>query len=411
MKKPNFKTILYSLFISIFILASVHMTFADDQCSEPPDIPGEEIPGPPPECNPENPAVLPPGTAIEFGVVLGEAPFDWSITGGTGIWLNPEYTLTQLDDAPATVAFYADEYACAGDVDITITSAHPDHDPVTCSITIGVDPLEWIEVDPQPIASSCSVPVSITGGVPPYTWSVDGCNFSLETQTPETTSLPENILYANDAGENATITVTDGCGNIVTGSVSTLKQPLEWVEVSSQPIPATTTRTVSVTGGTPPFTWSVSGNGFDLETESPQTTQSRSNVLSTTSACGPGSITVVDSCYNDVTGIVRAESGKWLGVGELGRAIGYIDYSSYGEYVGTGSCVKEGFRYYRYMGSGSEVVRRCNDQDDCVWIYDNTLVDGSPCGDGLNQEEACQACIDASNVHFHLWYKQVWVCQ
>jgi len=70
---------------------------------------------------------------------------------------------------------------------------------------------------------------------------------------------------------------------------------------------------IFILGGMPPFTWSVSGiegqSGFSFLSE---TTQSRSNLLTTSSACGSAEITVLDSCAHTVTGFIRCTAGNWV---------------------------------------------------------------------------------------------------
>ncbi|MBW2005045.1 MAG: RHS domain-containing protein [Deltaproteobacteria bacterium] len=67
---------------------------------------------------------------------------------------------------------------------------------------------------------------------------------------------------------------------------------------------------ISVIGGTPPYTWSVSGKGFSLaETE----TQGLSNTLyADDTACRAATITVIDDCGQTATGYVRCTTGQWV---------------------------------------------------------------------------------------------------
>jgi hypothetical protein len=68
--------------------------------------------------------------------------------------------------------------------------------------------------------------------------------------------------------------------------------------------------TISVTGGTPPFSWSVTGSGFSFSTSQ---TDEPSNLLSATNtACGAAAFIVADSLGNKITGAITCNSGKWL---------------------------------------------------------------------------------------------------
>jgi hypothetical protein len=66
---------------------------------------------------------------------------------------------------------------------------------------------------------------------------------------------------------------------------------------------------ISVIGGTPPYTWQVSGNGFSI----PSSTTDRTNTLSADdTACGAATITITDDCPTVATGYVRCTAGKWV---------------------------------------------------------------------------------------------------
>ena len=66
---------------------------------------------------------------------------------------------------------------------------------------------------------------------------------------------------------------------------------------------------LKVIGGTQPYTWSVSGNGFSL----PNSTTARTNTLSADdTACGTATITITDNCGDTCTGYVRGTTGQWV---------------------------------------------------------------------------------------------------
>ncbi|KKL91355.1 hypothetical protein LCGC14_1895540 [marine sediment metagenome] len=66
---------------------------------------------------------------------------------------------------------------------------------------------------------------------------------------------------------------------------------------------------IGVTGGTPPYTWSVSGTGFSLEFTT--TTSGNNTLYADDTACGTATITVTDVCGCSVVGYVRASDGEW----------------------------------------------------------------------------------------------------
>lgn len=87
----------------------------------------------------------------------------------------------------------------------------------------------WPDVNPIEIDPDVSKPVYVSGGVPPYHWEVLGTGFSV---AQEWTDNPFNSLYASpSACGTAHITVTDICGNVVTGHV--LCSAGDWVLITS----------------------------------------------------------------------------------------------------------------------------------------------------------------------------------
>jgi len=70
-----------------------------------------------------------------------------------------------------------------------------------------------------------------------------------------------------------------------------------------------TSKTISVIGGIPPYTWSVSGTGFNLEETE---TQGLSNALiADDTACGTAKITVTDASGKTTIFKVRCTAGYW----------------------------------------------------------------------------------------------------
>lgn len=67
--------------------------------------------------------------------------------------------------------------------------------------------------------------------------------------------------------------------------------------------------TVAVTGGCGPFSWTVSGTGFTLDSA---TTSGLTNTLNADgTACGTAKITVTDACENTTDGFVQCTTGAW----------------------------------------------------------------------------------------------------
>jgi len=80
--------------------------------------------------------------------------------------------------------------------------------------------------------------------------------------------------------------------------------------------PATIARegeaSIAVTGGCPPYTWSVTGTGFSFANSETETT---SNTLAAdATACGTAKILVSDYCDDSVIGYVRCTTGQWVAI-------------------------------------------------------------------------------------------------
>lgn len=81
-------------------------------------------------------------------------------------------------------------------------------------------------------------------------------------------------------------------------------------DTSAETIDQSDEVTVAVNDGCGPFTWSVSGTGFSLDSTE---TEDRTNLLIADSgACGPAEITVTDDCGEIVTGYVLGTEGEWV---------------------------------------------------------------------------------------------------
>lgn len=104
---------------------------------------------------------------------------------------------------------------------------------------IGGEDFKWtLPKYPSDLVNSNSQKiVSISGGCPPYSWSVSGEGYWLEN---DLTYSPENIVYTDSTIDClATITVADKFGHRVTGS---LRRSGSWVNIGSRcdvPGPAT----------------------------------------------------------------------------------------------------------------------------------------------------------------------------
>ena len=135
------------------------------------------------------------------------------------------------------------------------------------------------------------------------------------------------------------VTVADECwnreggGQTVTGNYN---YPSGWFpEFQYDPnnpdeIDRNNSVTISVIGGFPPYTWSVSGNGFSLSLDE---TEGLSNALyADSTSCGSATITVTDDYGATVTGYVRCTTGQWVlksnDCGLSGSVANFYDWES-----------------------------------------------------------------------------------
>lgn len=68
--------------------------------------------------------------------------------------------------------------------------------------------------------------------------------------------------------------------------------------------------TINIFGCRPPFTWSVSGNGFDFKWY--ETGSLLNTLIADAAACGTAEITVTDHYGESATGSMRSTAGQWI---------------------------------------------------------------------------------------------------
>jgi RHS repeat-associated protein len=104
---------------------------------------------------------------------------------------------------------------------------------------------------------------------------------------------------------------------------------------------------INVIGGCPPYTWSVSGNGFTLE-KNEEPTGPTNTLYADNTACGTATVTVTGCNVPPVTGYIRCTSGTWsakiytcgsnYGNQDFGRCIVTIGKYRYEDWVGCVHC-------------------------------------------------------------------------
>lgn len=121
--------------------------------------------------------------------------------------VTPYFTIGK--DAPGPYPIIVEVIMASGAVCVEMLEVE------TCPADIA---LEWdTTISPATIGRASRVTIAVNGGAPPFNWSVSGNDFYLES--PKTAGRT-NVLSTGDvACGTATITVTDSCGEVVTGQV------------------------------------------------------------------------------------------------------------------------------------------------------------------------------------------------
>jgi len=88
---------------------------------------------------------------------------------------------------------------------------------------------------------------------------------------------------------------------------------IHWTASNPQTIASKTCIDLSISGGSPPYTWSMSASGFSLMAN--QTTVTSNTLCADDSACGAAIVSVTDFKEETVTGSVRSTKGKWILIG------------------------------------------------------------------------------------------------
>lgn len=186
----------------------------------------------------------------------------------------------------------------------------PDTPEVVCD-----DVQNPVDIDPN-----SSETIYILDGEPPYVWEIEsGYGYSLQFDAtedlggrPDERKNSQNTLYSsfNSCG-TVNVKITDNCQTeLICDFPSSAASDLEYDwENSGQTIEQLDSTLVAVKGGVPPYSWSITGDGFSVAYNEGGLTNT---VLTTSEACGSAVITVIDTCGDETTGSIRCTSGQWV---------------------------------------------------------------------------------------------------
>lgn len=217
----------------------------------------------------------------EYSIVGGCAPFEVQTSLAGGPWTFQRQVYTR------TFNYLCTQYLCSGvessrKVRVVDANGRASND-LDANLQIAPD-LVW--AGNKTAAAGDSVLIGASGGKLPYRFSVSGFGWwfddAFTIKELETFRTDVHLYHDGRFCESAGVLVTDACGKFVSGWVFFEGSSLAFDDDSTpDTISPGESAILYITGGVPPFDWTVSGVGFSLGQS--QTTQ-RSNILS----CAPG---------------------------------------------------------------------------------------------------------------------------
>lgn len=224
------------------------------------------------------------GGTQQFTATGGTPPYAWTVANaamGTITTANGLFTAGAI--AGSTSILVRDNVGVQTQASVTVTAA---------TIPAAPTPLAL-----APVASSISVnqtaTLTITGGTPPYIWSTSNPTIASITPNANPSTAVLRGLRAGSvtvsARDSATSPATVASGNIAVAAAATAPAALS-VNTPTSLIGVGLPATLSVGGGTPPYTWSSNAPGI---LTLPVTTGSTVNAVG--QATGSGTVTVRDS--------------------------------------------------------------------------------------------------------------------
>lgn len=210
-----------------------------------------------------------------------------------------------------------------------------------------------IAVEPAPIITTTSLPggnygspysatINMTGGVPPYTWSIASGSLTPGLALGANTTNSDSITGTPTAQTNSTFTVkvTDSTGNSGTQALTIAIGPPLPLHVTTTTLPNAAVNSsyfssVQATGGVPPFTWTL--------TSAPSTLPPGLSLLSNGTVSGTPTST---GTFNFSVQVTDSESPAMTATGNVSITVTNLGLLS-GNYA---------FIFHGFNSTGGQVV-------------------------------------------------------
>jgi hypothetical protein len=263
-------------------------------------------------------SLLPNGTFNQFytrtlQVSGGVAPFVWSFTGGSPFpnWLNLNHSTGVISGTPNTTGTF--------NFNVQVTDNTGQSDPTPPFLSITIVPQAPPTITPFTLPNGTvnvvypDTQLAATGGIQPYTWSVDqalpnGLSFS---PSGLISGIP---LDGSNGTTSHTFRVTDSTAPI--GQSGALTRTLTInaaLTINENSLPAGTVGIaynappLTASGGTPPYTWSITGTGAP-DQAAPGLSLSSGGVISGTPSTTTGSPFTRTYRVQDNNGVATTKS-------------------------------------------------------------------------------------------------------
>lgn len=203
-----------------------------------------------------------------FTATGGVPPYQWSIASGNTDGLTLNASSGTLQGTPTS----------AGTFTFVVKVADSSNDSTTQPFSLTVSAPTLTIFSAGTLASGSvgvsynqALPLNVTGGTPPYTWSLTSGAIPGLTFNPSTVSLSGTPTTPGTF--NFTVQAADSTGLTATKSLSLAIAPAALTIVTSSPLPdaslnAPYSQAIAASGGIPPYTWSANGLPMGLSINS-----------------------------------------------------------------------------------------------------------------------------------------------